>query len=115
MGALWYHLFFDRGEPFMGHIQDRWNNKKSKKRVQMMDRITQVGELDMRQVPALQMADLIAWCVSHKDSQTHGWQRKLLRFHWLHDHLDFDKMINPIPHVHKLVESWKLPKRKPTR
>jgi hypothetical protein len=48
MGAHFSHLIFDQNEPFMGCIVDRMKNKKSKKRLEVLERITHIGQSDMR-------------------------------------------------------------------
>jgi hypothetical protein len=119
IGAKFYHLIFDQGEPFMSHILDRQNNKKARKHLApITSRITSIGQSDMRDVPALQMADLFAWCISHKNQKPrHNWQNRLLSQHarWVDDWFTYDQLINIIPGVSDLVKSWKLPGRTPTR
>jgi hypothetical protein len=112
-----YHLVYDQGEKFMGHVLDRKHNKKAKKHLAMMERITSIGEADMRHVPALQMADLFAWCISHKNrTPRHKWQNRILAYSkWIDDWLDYDQLVKIIPGVSDLVKSWNLPPRKPTR
>ena len=44
IGAHWYNLYFDQGEPFFGHIYDRKHNKKSKKTISLMERVSHLGE-----------------------------------------------------------------------
>ena len=110
-----YHLFFDQGEPYHGHIVDRKRNSKVLKQLPLLANITHSGEADMRLEPALQLADLYAWCVSHKaQDQGFKWQQKLLRMDRTDEQLTYDVLINPIPGVADLVKSWKLPRRRPT-
>jgi hypothetical protein len=111
-----YHLFFDQGEPFRGHIVDRQTNPKSAKIIPLMDRIIMKGEVDMRHVPALQMADLFAWCVSHRNKgDMHGWQRRLLNFPRGDEWLDYKELIKPHQSTVGFVKEWKLPRRRATR
>jgi hypothetical protein len=119
IGADFYHFIFDQGEPFMSHVLDRQNNKKARKHLApITGRITSIGQSDMRDVPALQMADLFAWCISHKNNTPrHGWNNRLLNHHakWVDDWFDYDQLIKILPGVSNLVNSWKLPARTPTR
>jgi hypothetical protein len=114
-GAHFYELFFDQNEPYRGHISDRQRNPQAAKQVPLIARVTLKPECDMRQTPALQAADLFAWCVSHTNKTTHEWQKRLLSLPRLDEWLRYDDLVNPIPGVAELVERWKLPARKPTR
>ena len=113
---FFYHLVYDQGEKFMGHVLDRKHNKKAKKHLAMMERVT-VTETDMRHTPALQMADLFAWCISHKKSKhRYAWQNRILAYSkWIDDWLEYNQLVKIIPGVSDLVKSWNLPPRKPTR
>jgi Protein of unknown function (DUF3800) len=53
-------LFFDRGESFMGHAQDVWNHKNFRDR-KAFRAIRLIAPADMRDVPGIQMADMLAW------------------------------------------------------
>lgn len=72
------HFFFDQGEPFYGHVQDRMFNRKSKRSAPDWQRIKSPTELDSREVPALQAVDLLAWCVNHPQAHRHEWQKRML-------------------------------------
>jgi hypothetical protein len=118
MGAHFYHFVFDQNEPFMGHVSDRQTNRKAKKHLKsFVDRILSTTTGNMREVPALQMADLFAWCVSQKGRKPRfRWQNRLLNQRdWFHDWFGYDQIVNPIPGVPALVKSWNLPRRKPTK
>jgi hypothetical protein len=115
MQADFYHLFFDQGEPFRGHVLDRMQNKKARKHLILMEKITRIEELDMRHSPALQMVDLFAWCMSHRHKQPrYRWQNRLLSHKWIDNWLTYDSLSNPIQSTVDLVKTWKLPPRKPT-
>jgi hypothetical protein len=116
-GAHFYHLTFDQGEPFMGHVQDRRNNKKARYHLKpIADGIVSITEANMRVVPALQMADVFAWSYSHKKTIANDWQQTLLEHaKWVDDWYDYKAIAKVIPGVADLVRSWKLPPRKPTR
>ncbi|HEY4360051.1 MAG TPA: hypothetical protein VGN17_03740 [Bryobacteraceae bacterium] len=118
IGVHAYHLFFDQNEPFMGHIYDRQHNRKAKQHLKpFAGRISEIAERDMRDVPALQAADLFAWSYSHKkQSALYEWQNiLLLHRRWVDDWYEYDALVNVIPGVAERVQSWKLPPRKPTR
>jgi hypothetical protein len=118
MGAHFYHLVFDQHEPFMKHIIDRQTNKKARKQLgPIVERITSVIPADMRRVPALQMADLFAWCYSHKNVKPHHvWQKKLLAHRdWVDDWFGYDALVKIKPGVAGLVNSWDLTPTRPTR
>ena len=53
-------LYFDRGEPFYGHAVDAWNHKTFRNR-DTFKAIRRIEQADMRSVPGLQMADMLAW------------------------------------------------------
>jgi hypothetical protein len=116
MQADFYHLFFDQGEPFRGHVLDRLKNKKARKHLSLIEKVIDKGESDMRCAPALQMADLVAWCMSHKNrAPRYRWQNRLLGHNWIDNWLTYDDLINPIQSTVSLVKTWRLPPRRPTR
>ena len=80
-----------------------------------MERVTHLGESDMRAVPALQLADLFAWSINHNDNVSREWHAKLNALPWNSLYLDYDLLLKPIAGVFDLVQSWKLPPRRPTR
>ena len=117
-GAHFYYFTFDQNEPYMGHILDRKNNRKARRHLApYLDRLQHIGQSDMRNVPALQVADLFAWSYSHKNHRPlYDWQKSLLKHRqWVDDWYDYDAMIKPIPGAGDIIKSWRLPKRKPTR
>jgi len=117
IGADFFHLIFDQGEPFMGHILDRQHNRKARKHLKpITGRITSIIQADMRDLPAMQMADLFAWCYSHKNREPRfKWQNRLLAHRkWIDDWLEYDALIKIIPGVAKTVAAWNLPPRRPT-
>lgn len=118
MGVDFYYLTFDQNEPFVGHILDRQNNRKARKHLEpITGRISQIAQADMRDVPALQMADLFAWCYSHKKRTSRfRWQNRLLSHRrWIDDWFEYDALVKVIPGVADTVKSWGLPRRRPTR
>jgi hypothetical protein len=111
-----YFLFFDQGEPFYGYVRNLCESKKAKQDAGLIKRITQTSEINMRRVPAMQLADLYAWAVSHgPDKEKPEWHEKfykLPRSGEYHDRttMTHENLIDP-----ELWKSWKIPPRKPTR
>jgi hypothetical protein len=117
-GAHFFHLIFDQKEPFKKHVVQRQENRKARKHLaEIVNRLTSITEADMRNVPALQMADLFAWSYSHKlQTPHHSWQKRLLQHRkWIDDWYDYDILVQIRPGVSDLVNSWKLPASRPTR
>jgi len=117
VGAHFYHLIFDQGEPFRGYIEDRRRNGKVRKEHPLLDRITSVTDADMRSVPALQVADLFAWSVSHRNRKSYfSWQKRVLMdLDWMDDLMDSKILSNPNQQFTESVNRWRLPRRRPTR
>lgn len=112
LGAQNIHLYFDQGEPFRGHICDRANHPKVLKQLPFLTRVTKIIDLDMRVTPALQFADLLAWCVSHKQDVRTKWHERLLKNPHEEYLVGYDELIHPLPKTVELVTKWKLPKRR---
>ena len=111
IGAQWFELYFDQGEPFYGHVYDRSHNKRSKRDIPIMKHIAHLGESDMRLVPALQLADMFAWCGGHQPG-TYLWHKRANDLHWAGLYLGYEHMLNPRPGILDLMKSWKLPPRR---
>jgi hypothetical protein len=77
IGAEQFHLHFDRGERFRGYAIHRRNSKQAKKDAPYLGKIVVCGAADSGVTPALQMADLFAWCISHNDDVARWWHRVL--------------------------------------
>ena len=77
---VFYSLFFDRGEPYRGHIEDRMRHPVFRRTVLEKDgvdveRYIQVHPpLDSKQFPELQAADLFSWCYNHRHNISFEWQ-----------------------------------------
>lgn len=112
IGAQDYHFYFDQGEPFYGHVCDRKSNKKARKAITPMQNVTHLGESDMRVVPALQAADLFAWCINHNDVVSREWHGRLHGLPWDSLYLDYDLLLKPIPGALERTAAWNLPRRK---
>jgi hypothetical protein len=62
----WEHelqVFYDRGECFFPRLQNMWRNPRRRAADPRLDRINVFGVVDdWRKYPAIQAADLLAWC-----------------------------------------------------
>jgi len=109
-----YMLYFDRNEPFYGHALERWNSKKYRKDVPEVTKVASITEAEMASTPALQIADLFAWCLNHKDNVRRDWHKRVNDLHWDSYILTYEYLINPTPGALKRTSAWGLPKRKKT-
>jgi hypothetical protein len=114
LGVEGYLLYFDQGEPFFGHVDDRRKGKKSKKQIAEMEKVASLTKLNTRISPALQIADLCAWGVNHKDDARREWHKHLNRLSWESYDLTYEYLINPTPGALERTAAWNLPKRKRT-
>jgi hypothetical protein len=108
-------LYFDQGESFRGHMVDRTRSKKVKKDAPGLKNVIHVGESDMREVPALQAADLFAWTVNRQIESgkvQEDWQRRLLAIPRQHDFFNYKRLSEPNFRNIEVVKSWKLPVRR---
>lgn len=112
IGVQYHHLYFDQGEPFYGHAVDRWQTKKSRKDIIPMGKVVRLNELDSRVTPALQLADLFAWCINHNDVVTREWHERLHGLTWDSMYLDYDLLMKPTPGALERTAAWNLPRRK---
>jgi len=112
IGAKKYEFHFDRGEPFYGHIHSRWQHPKAKKDITMMKDVVRVSQDVSRHVPALQMADLLAWSSNRANQETREWHVRLHYLPYRSALLDYPHLIRPRRGVLETVASWKLPPRK---
>lgn len=119
--AHFLQLYFDQNEPFMGHIKDRLRNRKFRRDSRDKDefdpdRIVHIGEADMRRVPALQAADLLAYCVGHSTDVRFSWQKAVLDRHRFKEWFDYS-VLSQIDqdHYDRISLRFKFPRRKPTR
>ncbi len=109
-----FQLYFDQGEPFYGHVYHRKHNKKSRAYETMWQRVTHLGESNMRETPCLQAADMIAWAigVKHERGVLYEWQQRLLNLHGEDHFLDYAFLLKPDEEALRAIESFNLPKRK---
>ena len=108
-----HHLCFDRGEPYRGHALDRVKVERVKTTCPIFNHVVVDAEADMRLTPALQLADLFAWCVSHNDmADKRLWHRALDYLEsWESVYMNEKYFANPIPGALKKTADWRLPKR----
>jgi len=112
IGAKKYQVYFDRGEPFYGHIRNRWRHPKANKDIEIMKDVINVDESISSEVPALQMADLFAWCINHNDNVTREWHGRLHSLSYNSPLLDYEHLIKPRQGVLEIIDSWELPARR---
>jgi hypothetical protein len=111
VGAKHFELYFDQGEPFYGHVSDRYRSSKAKRAMPLLEAIVHLGESNMRVVPALQMADLFAWCVNHNHRVVRQWHIALHNLPWKSLFLDYALLIKPSPKAIDMTRAFGLPRR----
>lgn len=117
-GASKFQLFFDRNEPFYGHVLDRMNNRGSKRRDAIWRQVYSVTEADMRHIPGLQAADLLAWSVNHEKQEgkcRFDWQQRIIDVDREKECYEHEMLLKPNREVIDLIKTWKLPKRRAPR
>ena len=97
LGVKGYQLYFDRNEPFYGHVRDRWISKKARMQIPELKKVLHVGESEMSVSPALQMADLFAWCINHQDNVRRDWHKRVGDLPWGSYILTYEYLMNPTP------------------
>jgi hypothetical protein len=113
-------LFFDRNEPYRGHVDDRLRNRRFLNRMMAggMDlerRLLLGAPLDMRDVPELQAADLLAWTIENQKPVRFDWQCTILSIpSKLEEKIDYDLLQKPDPLVEALENHCRFPKRRAT-
>jgi hypothetical protein len=114
-GTEYFDLVYDQNEPFRGYILDRQRSPKAVKALPMFSKIISNTEANMRFVPALQLADLWAWCYSHKKEAQFEWHKKMLSHPVNEAYGDYEKLRKPYKETIELNQSFRFPRRKPTR
>jgi hypothetical protein len=112
IGAKNHQLYFDRGEPFHGHIRSRWLHPKVKKDIELLKDVINVDEAIAKHVPALQMADLFAWSICHANQERRGWHVQLNSLPWESRALPYKYLINPSRTAIERTKKWGLSPRK---
>jgi hypothetical protein len=113
-----FQFFFDRGEPFYGHIRDRVDHPRSRRISPLWPSVTALSEVDMRHTPAVQASDVLAWSINHNHTEGRcrfEWQKRMLEIERDGELFDYQRLKKPIKKNIEIVESLKLPKRKPMR
>lgn len=54
-------FYFDRGEPFRGHVEEDWRSGRSLQEFPELGLISKIEQADMKTCPLLQVADMAAW------------------------------------------------------
>ncbi len=109
-------LFFDQGEPFLGILIQIMQSKKAMRDAPALAMITSKGDADSRKVPGLQLADLYAWCVSHRLTEWHPeWLKTLLSDDYQLNHYDSTVISDVDTQAIQTFESWKVPRRSRTK
>ena len=120
LNAHFWELFFDRNEPYRGHVVDRIRNPKfvkfmTQNGVDIERRFVVGPELDMRDFPALQAADLLAWSVGQPGPVRFLWQQTVLNMTREKEILGYDTLRSPDPITMNFVRYCKFPKRAATK
>jgi hypothetical protein len=75
-------IYFDRNEKFMHHFRQRWLREKKRQRPVITNTfwglVEDAGALNMRETPALQAADMLAWATSCRHSGIERSMRHLM-------------------------------------
>lgn len=112
IGAKKYELYFDRGEKFLGYIDSRWRHPKAQVDIETMKDVLTVAPAISRDIPALQMADLFAWCINRTNQENREWHIRLHMLPCWNPLLDYEHLIKPNLRALALRASWELPPRK---
>jgi hypothetical protein len=114
---VFYNLFFDRGEPYRGHLEDRMRNPNFRRTTLAVneidvERYIHIGPaLDSRDFPELQAADLFAWCYNHRHRIRFEWQHRILDIRSDAVLIDKDALSKPNLTTVKYIHSLNLPRR----
>jgi hypothetical protein len=71
-------VFFDRDEPFIGHISSDWNSKKMRRMFPVWNLVRTIAPADMSKTPPIQGADMIAWSAHRLSCKKLGEKSALL-------------------------------------
>jgi hypothetical protein len=105
IGGKDFELFFDQGEPYYGYIHDRWKTQRVRKAEPVWERVIHVGEANMRKVPGLQAADLLAWSVNHAE------QDRKIEYSWQERILNIEREPEIFESINRM-KGWRLPRRR---
>lgn len=116
IGGSTFELIFDRGEPFRGHLVDRWKNPRSVAINPVWKQVTAVAEASSHVTPGLQVADLWAWTVNDvigSENLSRSWQSRLLVIEREQELYDSERLSTPFLDSIQLIQQMRLPKRRP--
>lgn len=114
-GVEEYQMVFDRGEPFYGYLCNLLESKKAKSEALALSLISSHTQAKMIGVPALQLADLFAWGISHKlQPEKQDWHEELLSLDIGEDWRDSTNMLDVHRDAH-VWKGWNIPKRRATK
>ena len=75
--------FFDRGEGFKTPFEEKWNSEKERAERtgvwNVFKMVEQVSAVDMKKIPGVQAADILAWAVNRDNAVTEGHPGKHMR------------------------------------
>jgi len=116
LGVESHDLYFDQGESYRGHALDRASSDRVKKTSPIFNDVIVHDEVNMRDTPALQLADLFAWCISHNDEPNKQlWHRALNDLpvdpSWESVYMDEKYLANPTTGALERAAEWRLPRR----
>jgi hypothetical protein len=119
VGAHFIELLFDRNEPYRGHIVDRIRNplfirQMKENNIDLERRVIMGPELDMRDTPMLQAADLLAWCACRRKRPTLDWHKEVLSIRRADELIEESHLRQPDPLTVSFVQHCKFSKRRPT-
>jgi hypothetical protein len=112
-GTKYLSLVYDQNEPFRGYILDRQHNPKATKMWPEFADIISNTEENSRFVPALQFADLLAYCYCNKRERgvKFEWERKMLSHPIEEGYADYPVLVNPNREAILATEAMKFPRR----
>ncbi len=114
---VFYELFFDRNEPYRGHLLDRMTHTAFKASVLQVDGIDVNryihinAALDSRDFPELQAADLFSWTYNHRHRIRYEWQVKMLAIRSEAALIDSNAIAQPNLSTVEYINSLNLPRR----
>jgi hypothetical protein len=100
---------------YYGYIHDRWKTQRVRKAEPVWERVIHVGEANMRKVPGLQAADLLAWSVNHAEQDRkieYSWQERILNIEREPEIFDYEILRRPLPESINRMKGWRLPRRR---
>jgi hypothetical protein len=109
-GGHFLDAIFDSNEPYCAHILNRLRRSIAPPNFQLSNRLACI-EASMKDTPALQACDLIAWSVSHWEHVKNEWHRLVLDLPRDGDHFDCERLLKMNPAALFEIDCYKLPPR----